>query len=119
MSRPVDLPRVRAALDRLDALMRDNPTLAERTARWATGELPGPTLEDTLNDDTLNDGPPYGTQVRLPGDLLARAEALRAAVRATLPELLAAGAVSRSTVIRLALIRGLDALERECNTDAR
>ena len=66
---------------------------------------------------TAHDDP--GTQVRLPDELLDRAEALRAAVRATLPELRAVGAVSRATVIRLALLRGLDALERECADDAR
>lgn len=97
-------------------LVNPGATGPDNLAAWKAA-LRSP-LEDTLTGRPTNEEP-VGTQVRLPGDLLARAEALRAAVRATLPELLAAGAVSRSTVIRLALIRGLDALERECSVDAR
>lgn len=131
--RPDAAARARHALAALAALdlwagMRPelvNPgaTGPDNIAAWKAA-LRSPSLEDALTDPAPRGGrptneEPIGTQVRLPGDLLARAEALRAAVRATMPELLAAGAVSRSTVIRLALIRGLDALERDCNADAR
>jgi len=53
------------------------------------------------------------TQLRLPSDALARAEALIPAL-AKDPMLRAAGrGVSRSVVLRLAVLRGLDSLEAE------
>lgn len=113
----VDLPRARRARDALDALLQNNPALAERTARWARGELPGPTVEDLMGrPKQITEGQ---VQVRLPGDLLARAEALVPVLTAAVPDLRAWGPVSRAAVIRVALLRGLDALEAEHGKPAR
>jgi hypothetical protein len=49
--------------------------------------------------------------MRLPRETVKRADQLIAKLKQT--ELLAAERVSRSTVLRLAVVRGLDALERE------
>ena len=66
-ARPVDLARVRAALARADALVASGALDPDRTARWWTGELPeGPEM---ATDDVP-------TSVRIPADLLRRAEAL-------------------------------------------
>lgn len=58
------------------------------------------------------------TSLRLPVELLDRADALVPFV-ATWPELGAHGKVSRSTVIRVALMRGLAALEAEASAPSR
>lgn len=55
---------------------------------------------------------------RPPADLVARADALVPALDAD-PEIHAHGRVSRSTVIRLALLRGLASLEAEYTTASR
>ena len=55
---------------------------------------------------------PEGTPVRLPLDLLKRADALVPALDAV-PELRTWGRVSRAKVVRLALLRGLVMLEAE------
>jgi hypothetical protein len=50
--------------------------------------------------------------LRVPADLLHRADALAPRLN-RLPEHAARGAVKRSDVLRLALVRGLDVLEHE------
>ncbi len=108
---PVDLARerrIRAALDELRALLDADPALAERTRAMLAGELPCPDLEEkeTMpNDAAIN--------LRVPKDVLSRADALMPAL-AQDPMLQAAGrGVSRSVVLRLAVLRGLDSLEAE------
>lgn len=54
------------------------------------------------------------TSLRLPVELLERADAL-IPVMASWPEVGAHGRVSRSTVIRIALLRGLASLEAEAS----
>ncbi|GMV98825.1 MAG: hypothetical protein AMXMBFR83_31730 [Phycisphaerae bacterium] len=108
---PIDLARVRAAEERLAARLAANPALAERTAAMLTGELPCPDLDEEevrpMQTEALRNA-----NVRLSDDALARAVALvpKVAVRS---ELAAAGRVTRSDVLRLAVLRGLDALEAE------
>ena len=76
--------------------------LAARTRAMLAGALSAPDLEDPTMP---NDVP---TSLRLPAELLSRAEALVARVTA------ASGlVVTRSQVVRLALERGLAALEAE------
>ena len=52
------------------------------------------------------------TTLRLPAEMMARIEALIPAV-AKRPELAVHGRVSRSTVMRLVILHGLEALEAE------
>ncbi len=58
--------------------------------------------EDMSSDETVN--------VRLPTELLERAEALVAELEKD-PQLRVTGRVSRSTVLRLAVWKGIEALE--------
>ena len=55
------------------------------------------------------------TALRLPSDLLERADALVERVAAD-PERAGTGMVTRSDVLRLALVRGLTTLERKYET---
>lgn len=107
---PIDLARVRAAEDRLAARLAANPALAERTAAMLTGELPCPDLENEVRP--MQTEALRNANVRLSDDALARAVALvpKVAVRS---ELAAAGRVTRSDVLRLAVLRGLEAIEAE------
>lgn len=101
---PVDLPRVRAALARLDALVASGALDLDRTARWLAGDLKeGPTM-------AIDDVP---TSVRIPRALLDRAEALapKLAGNADVRAMAGPRGVSRSTVLRLAVERGISALE--------
>jgi hypothetical protein len=111
---PVDLDRERRIRDRLrelSSLLTDDPALAARTLDALEGRIPAPDLEDSMNDAHLN--------VRLPRDVVDRLDALVPLV-ANDPRWRAFGRVTRSTVLRLAVDRGLGPLEAECraqNTD--
>jgi hypothetical protein len=118
--RPVDLARVRRAMAGLDALAVAHPELIDREA---AGEDNGAGWEATLRDlDDLDDSedpdeedpmPTEGIPVRVPPELLDRCAALVPAL-AEVPELrAAAGKMNRAAVLRLALLRGLDAMEAE------
>lgn len=102
----VDLPRARAALDALERTILDNPDPAfrERTRAFLAGELPagGPAMRSKP------------APFRVSAEALARADALLPYL-AELPAL-AGEEVTRSMVLRLALTRGLAALEAEAAT---
>lgn len=109
---PVDLPRAAVGLATLDAVRAAHPGLAtdrvaERTAAYVAGTLPGGSQEAPMNNaDESN-----WIAVKLPPELIARADALLPALRND-PELgPMMGRKSRAAVIRLALIRGLGSLE--------
>lgn len=113
-----DLARERSlrALDARMAALLDagGPDLAGRTRAMLAGELDAPGMEGRkmagplFHDTAVN--------LRLPSALLARAEALAPSL-ADDPLLAAAGrGAGRATVLRLALARGLDALEAEFRT---
>lgn len=107
---PLDLARIRAALARLDALVGEHPELADR------GEALDRDLEELLMAD---DEGPNMMPVKLPVELLDRADALIPAMRAD-PELSAMmGRVSRAAVVRVALLRGLAELERAAKRKGR
>lgn len=113
--KPIDLDRerrVRAHLDELRAMLAGNPDLAERTNDMLAGDLPCPDLEE----ETMAERPLES--VRLPADLMARAEALVPLMEKD-PELSAFGRVNKSSVIRLALHRGLLNLEAEYSKGKR
>lgn len=109
----VDLDRVRAADAELAAVRAADPEAfaraAERGAAWLRGELPGPPIgeEQTVRETKL-----LNTNVRLPLALVDRADRLLP-LAVDAPELAMAGKVTRSDVLRLAILRGLTQLEAE------
>lgn len=86
--------------------MAHPPDLAERTNKLLAGNLPCPDLEE----ETMAERPLES--VRLPADLMARAEALVPLIEKD-PELSSFGRVNKSSVVRLALHRGLKNLEEQ------
>lgn len=114
----VDLPRARRALDALDVLALSHPELVDFTAAgpsnvaaWAAD------LEAEMSSKRTPDG---SSVVRVPGDLLARADALIPDLRER-PEVRAVawGEITRSAVVRLALVHGLAFLEEQAAAGAR
>lgn len=105
--KPVDLARARAAEERIAARVAANPALAARTSAMLAGELPCPDLEDPMPRAGQH---PFN--VRLPATIIARLDALIPAAH-TAPELVTTGRITRSDVIRVALVRGLAQLEAE------
>ena len=110
---PVDLARVRGALDRLAALYRQGV------------DVPGLLAEaeelEALEDEPVSDEAtlPSAVSLRLPPSLVAAADALVEPL-STRPEALAAGGNwGRSAVLRLALARGLVELAREAKEAPR
>ena len=112
---PVDLPRVRRALAGLDALALAHPELIDH---GATGPANRAAWEATLRTEELNvsndptRAAPAWISVSIPADLVDRAAAL-VPILADLPELRAGGVVNRATVVRLALLYGLDRVEAD------
>lgn len=106
---PVDLTRARAAEERLDQLLREHPELRERTAAMLAGKLSCPDLKEVapMPKATMRTIP-----VRLPPALIERLDAL-VPLAAGAAELATVGAVTRSDVLRLAVLRGLADLEAE------
>lgn len=105
---PVDLDRVRSALARLDVLVESGTLDLDRTAAWLSGDLPeGPTMTSTRDD--------VPTSLRVPRSLLDRADALREPLSSdpTVVALAGPRGVSRSIVLRLAVERGIAALEAD------
>ena len=106
--RVVDLARerrIRRNLAKLRDLLDADPGLDERTRAMLAGELDSPDLEEPMAHDAA-------VNLRLPRALLDRAEALVPALESD-PKL-QASRVTRAVVIRLALAKGLEALEDEC-----
>lgn len=98
-------------LQKLRDLLRD-PRLRRRTQdALASGELERATEpgDDEMNTEQIS--------LRLPSSLLERCDALAERLRVD-PDLAAMGRVTRTMVIRLALQRGLDQLEK-AQTPAR
>ena len=95
--------RVRHDLDRLTEITGADRDLDMRTRAWLAEQA----TEDTMAQEV-------SVTLRLAPELLDRAERLVSKLEGQGP--LAATRVSRSTVIRLAMLRGLDAIERELKT---
>ena len=111
--RPSDLSRdrIRAALATLEQALAENPELARRSHAVVAGRLPAPELEEqpTRSNDKQ-------VAIRLSTALLKRAEKL-AQKLATDPSHSSVYRVSRSAVLRRALLRGLEALEAEVSAE--
>jgi len=113
MARPIDLARVRVIETRLTEHLRRQPELAERTARFLAGDPPIKTME-RLMTERLEEP----THLRLPREVHLRAEAL-AQLLAEDPELRAVGRVSKTAVLRLAVLHGLEVLEQRARDKAK
>jgi hypothetical protein len=98
MMRPVDLPRVRAALARLDRVALEHPD---------TRPMPESDLLDLEGYMPADE-----KMVRLPTPLVNRADALVPLLDKR-RDLMAWGRLSTTAVLRIALERGLADLERE------
>jgi len=91
--------RIRENLAELRRILDENPERAARLAAWLAEEE----TEEMKNEEAIT--------LRLPAELLEQADALVPIIGATGD--FQAMRVSRSTVIRLALIRGVAALRDE------
>jgi hypothetical protein len=112
MVSPTDLARVRGAEERLAEHVRRRPDLAARTAHFLAGNLSVETME------TMMVGPfEKPTQIRLPRDVHERAAALVSRL-AEDPELRALGRMSKTAVLRLAVLHGLEVLEQRVQRHA-
>jgi hypothetical protein len=112
MAKHIDLARARAAEERLAEHLRQRPDLAARTAQFLAGNPSVQTME-TLMTEPLE----KPTQLRLPRDALERAETL-IPMLATHPEFRALGRLSKATVLRLAVLHGLEVLEQRVQRNA-
>ena len=112
---PVDLARVRGALDRLADLYRQGVDVPGLLAEAEAEDLEALEDEPVSDEATL----PSAVSLRLPPSLVAAADALVEPL-STRPEALAAGGNwGRSAVLRLALARGLVELAREAKEAPR
>lgn len=103
--RPVDLDRVRRATETIRATLREHPEVAARTAAMFHADPSSPELHAMSETQT--------TPIKLPIALLERVDALLPRVEAD-PRLSAlVGRRSRTALVRLAILRGLEILERE------
>jgi hypothetical protein len=113
MTTPVDLTRVRAAEARLATQLRQHPELATRTAHFLAGNPSVETMENLMTEPLEKP-----TQLRLPREALERAETL-IPLMAQHPEFRALGRLSRATVLRLAVLHGLEVLEQRTRDKAK
>ena len=105
MAKHLDLARIQAAEDRLAEHLRQRPDLAARTARFLAGNPSVPTMETLMTEPFEQP-----THLRLPRDVHERAAALVSQLTED-PELRALGRMSKTAVLRLAVLHGLEVLE--------
>lgn len=99
--------RIRSNLAELRELLATDPRLTERTGAMLAGALPCPDLEDDMTNDKE-----LPTSMRLPARLIERADALVDKLQDH-PQFEAMTRVTRATVLREALARGIAELEQE------
>jgi hypothetical protein len=114
MVSPTDLARVRGAEERLAEHVRRRPDLAARTAHFLAGNPSVETMETMMVEPFEKP-----TQIRLPRDVHERAAALVSRL-AEDPELRALGRIrmSKTAVLRLAVLHGLEVLEQRVQRHA-
>jgi hypothetical protein len=113
--RPTDLVRerrIRATLRSLKEALDRDPELARRTHAALTGRLAAPDLEEQTmsNEDQVT--------IRLPKGFLERAERVAKKLAAD-PAHSTPFRVSRAAVLRMALLRGVEALEADVAAKAK
>jgi hypothetical protein len=98
--------RVRTRLRELSDMLTNDPALRERFDAAVHGDLPAPEVLTMANDTAIS--------LRLPEVILQRAdELIDAMARDAELATIVGGKVTRSTVIRVALLRGLRSLEED------
>ncbi len=112
---PTDLARerrIRSTLGRLRERLAHDPELARRTHAALTGRLAAPDLEEQTmtNEDQVT--------IRLPKGFLERTEKLAKKLAAD-PTHSTPFRVSRAAVLRMALLRGVEALEADLAAKAK
>jgi hypothetical protein len=107
------LARVRAAEAGLAAQLRQHLELATRTAYFLAGNPSVETMERLMTEPLEKP-----TQLRLPREALERAETL-IPLLAQHPEFRALGRLSKATVLRLAVLHGLEVLEQRTREKAK
>jgi len=112
MVSPTDLARVRGAEERLAEHVRRRPDLAAWTAHFLAGNPSVETMETMMVEPFEKP-----TQIRLPRDVHERAAALVSRL-AEDPELRALGRMSKTAVLRLAVLHGLEVLEQRVQRHA-
>jgi hypothetical protein len=91
----------------IEAALEDHPEIGQRTAAFLAGEPSRAVMED-LMDDKLDST----LVLKVHPSMLRRADALQSTLAAS-PQFQAMGRLTRSAVIRLAILKGLEALEGE------
>ena len=113
MMEAIDFARVRTSLDRLDAIAEAHPELLAAQA----GDPSEGAIEawmETLQEQEMSEKDPTKLSAyRLPLSLIARLDRCAAKVTEATPW----AKVTRADVVRMALIRGLDAWEAEQDDD--
>lgn len=111
MSRAVlDMARIQAAEARIAEVLNKHPEIRQRTAEWLASEPTTAELEVLIVSDEKPNMQTLG--IRIDQATIERADALQGFV-ASKPELRAMGRVSRASILRLAMLRGLEVLEAE------
>jgi len=116
---PVDLARVAASRARLAAIRAEHPEATHPERRQRLGADLNTLLNDEdppmLNDETVNLRVPSGTKARAAAlcPNVEESEAFQAAVEAAAAIGARPPRASTSLVLRMALLRGLDAMEQE------
>lgn len=96
--------RINTALTSIRTTLKAHPEIKQRTADFLSGTLKGEGMSETE----------IGTMARIPKDIGEKAAAVLEAMKAAkAPELYAAPRASWSAVVRLALLLGLDQLEKK------
>ena len=117
MMEAIDFARVRTSLDRLDAIAEAHPELlAAQAGDPSEGAIEAwmETLQETLQEQEMSEKDPTKLSAhRLPLSLIARLDRCAAKVTEAIPW----AKVTRADVVRMALIRGLDAWEAEQDDD--
>lgn len=110
MAKTVDLVAVRNALGEIRQVLAEHPEVRERTAAFFAGDPDAQTLADLQEGTHVASYTPLN--VRLTTTMVERLDALLPEL-ANSPELATVQKVTRSDALRLCVLRGLDALERE------
>lgn len=116
MAKTVDLKTVREALGEIRQVLTEHPEVRERTAAFFADDPDARTLTD------LQEAPAVATytplNVRLTTAMVERLDALLPAL-AERPDMAMLEKVTRSDALRLCVLRGLDALEKEARKGSK
>jgi hypothetical protein len=102
MAQPINLDRIRTAEAEIASILQRSPGIQERTARFFESE------------GVMSEPEKLGVNLvlKVAPSVLERAETLQPKIAQDAPYR-ATGRLTRSAVLRLALLRGLEALENE------